>query len=617
MLVLAGRTLRSRKSAFLGAFVALVLGSAMLMGAVSVIASAASIQATGADRDALDGITSVIGFLAALAAFLSTFIVAGTFAFAVATRSRELALLRMVGATPRQVRRLVRSESLLVGVLGSGIGCVLGLLLGGGIARSLVWLGSAPNGFTLQLSGPTMYVALPVSFATGLIVTWFGAGSAARRASRISPSAALQEADVDARVMTGTRWLAGTLFLGLGIAAVAMLPFLEGDVLIPVGMFLAEPFVVAAVLLSPLFIGRLGAAFVPGGSAVGMVAKANLRTGVRRAASTSAPVVLAVGVCGSLLGMSLVMSAATETSLRERYTGDFVVGGGADNAEALLRQTPGVEGVTTIGRTQVRAVSGDGVWDQPVSATVVEPDTMRSALRLDEVTGSPDRLRGATVLVGRNLAWSIGWEPGGEYSIRSPDGVAHRVTVVGTFQDDPLVQSMLFPADLLAAETSAVHVVAPDVSEQTLNAVVERLPGSTVMRTEAWLEPLAEEEGGGLRSGVWLLSGFALAYTLLAIANTTVLAFRSRRHEFSSLRLLGTGTDQLRSLVRGESVSLGLAGAVVGGAIAFGTTVAVWAALRTSVPNTPFVLPVSEVLVLTACCVGMVTAVSAVVVRRM
>ena len=74
---------------------------------------------------------------------------------------------------------IVAATFLLVGVLGSGIGCVLGLLLGGGIARSLVWLGSAPNGFTLQLSGPTMYVALPVSFATGLIVTWFGARSAA------------------------------------------------------------------------------------------------------------------------------------------------------------------------------------------------------------------------------------------------------------------------------------------------------------------------------------------------------------------------------------------------------------------------------------------------------
>ncbi|SFB04851.1 putative ABC transport system permease protein [Amycolatopsis marina] len=616
MLVLAGQTLRSRTSAFFGSFVALVLGSAMLMGAVSVITSAGSIELTGTDREALDAVSSILGFVAGLAAFLSIFIVASTFAFAVATRARELALLRMVGATPRQVRRLVRTEALLVGFLGALVGCLLGLLLGAGLAGLLVLAGVAPEGFELQLSGPTIYVALPVAFVTGLLVTWFGAGSAARRASKIRPLAALREADVDTRVMTGRRWFMGLLFLGVGLAGIVILPSLDGDVQIPIAVFLAEPFVIAAVLLSPLFVGRLCSLFTSKASAIGMLARANLRTGVRRASSTSAPVVLAIGICGSLLGVSLVMSAATETSIRELYTSDFVITGNVDDAESTARQAPGADGVTTIGEARVRTVAAGGAWDQPVEATVVDPESMQTALRLTGISGSPDRLHGAAVMIGRSLAGSMGWELGGEYSMRIPGGGSEQVRVVATYQDNALIQSLLVPRNFLPAETATVHVSASGETTQAREHVAERLPGSTVTATEDWVEPLIKDQSGGMRAGSWLLAGFALIYTLLAIANTTAIAFRSRRHEFTSLRLVGASSGQLREMVRGESLALGLAGAVLGGGIAFGTSLAAWFALRTSVPGTPLVLPVLEVLVLVVCCLGMLTAVSIAAVRR-
>lgn len=617
MLVLAGQTLRSRKSAFFGSFVALVLGSAMLTGAVSVITSAGSIELEGADREALDAVSSVLGFVAGLAAFLSIFIVASTFAFAVATRARELALLRVVGATPRQVRRLVRAEALLVGLLGAIVGCLLGLLLGAGFAGLLVLVGVAPEGFELQLSGPTIYVGLPVPFVTGLLVAWFGAGSAARRASKIRPLAALREADVDTRVMTRKRWFMGLLFLGVGIAEIIILPSLNGDVQVPIAVFLAEPFVIAAVLLSPLFIGRLCSLFTSKASATGMLAGAHLRTGVRRTSSTSAPVVLAIGICGSLLGVSLVMSAAVETSIRELYVSDFVISENVEAAESSARQAPGVDGVTVIGKARVRTVAAGGAWDQPVEATVVNPETMRTALRLTGISGSPDQLHGPAVMIGRSLAGTMGWELGGEYSMRLPGRGSEQVRVVATYQDNALIQSMLVPGDFVPAETTTVHVSAPAETNQARTYVAQRSPGSTVLTTEDWLEPLIKDQNGGMRAGAWLLSGFALIYTLLAIVNTTAMAFRSRRHEFASLGFIGASARQLRDMVRGESVALGLAGAVLGSAIAFGTTLATWIALRTSVPGTPLVLPVLEVLVLIVCCLGMLTAVSIVAVRKM
>lgn len=609
MLVLAVRTLRDRASAFVGAFVAAVLGTAMLTAAVAVMTSAASAPVTGEAREALDGVSSVIGFMAALAAFLSVFIVSSTFAFAVASRARELALLRMVGATPKQVRRLVRTESLLVGVLAAVLGCLLGLPLGLGLAGFLVLVGVAPVGFTLSFSGPTWYVAVPISFVVGVLVTWLGAGSAAKRASLANPSDALREADVDERVMTRKRWVLGSVFLVLGIAGVAVLPVLAGDVQIPIAVFLAQPFVVAAVLFSPLFIGGLSSWFVRDRSATGTVARANLRVGARRTTSTAAPITLAVGICGSLLGVSLVMAAAGETSLRQSYVSDLVVEGGGATADEI-RRVPGVEEATTIGHTRVRAVVADGAWDQPVEATVVEPETMLSALRLDEFDGSPDRLHGPSVALGRNLAWSMGWELGGEYSVRMPDGSEQRVRVVGLYRDSALIQSMLLPNDFVAAETSSVHVSAIEESDRVRAAVGQRWPDASVTSTEEWLEPLVGERNGGMRSGVWLLSGFALVYTLLAIANTTAMTFRSRSREFTSLRLVGARVDQVRELVRSESIALGAAGALVGGLIALATSLAVWFALRASVPDTPFVLPIFEVLVLSGACVVMVIAAS-------
>src|SRR5262249_48919240 len=157
------------------------------------------------------------------------FVVASTFAFAVATRSQELALLRLVGATTRQMRRLVRAEALVVGVLGALAGCAVGLGLAWVAIRLLVAFGMAPAGLHLRVGGLTRAVALPVAFGAGVLVTWLGAAAAARRAGRLRPLAALATADVDARVMSAARWVFGLLFLAGGIVLAVFLPTMDGE----------------------------------------------------------------------------------------------------------------------------------------------------------------------------------------------------------------------------------------------------------------------------------------------------------------------------------------------------------------------------------------------------
>ena len=588
--VLAARTLRHRRSSFLGSFVALVLSTALLGGVLSVLTSAAG----GTASDALEGIESALSFLAGLGVFLSVFIVAGTFAFAVATRARELALIRVIGATGKQIRALIRAEALLVGVLGSAVGALVGLVVGAGAIEALVAAGIAPSGLHLRLSGPTLAIAVPVTFGIGLLVAWLGAAFAGRRASRIPPLAALREADVDRRVMTPARWIVGSLFLVTGIGAAVTLPMLDGEVQVPIAVFLAEPLVIAIVALAPVFAGGLCASAVRGSSASSLLARANLRTGLRRATSTMAPVVLMVGICGALLGNAQLMAAATATTIQDFYPSSFVTSAPL----SAVRGTPGVAGATPIGMLTVDAAHAGDAWTQPATALTVDPATMRYALHLTGILGAPDELRGRTVMAGRTLAGDLGWQLGDEVHLRLPDGSPFAAKLVALYSDNALVESLLLPRDAVAAP-STVHVQDPG-----------RLPRATITPTTTWLRPIIAAQSAGLRSSAWLFSGFALCYALLSVANTTAMAFRTRREEFRLLHLAGTTGGQLHAIVGKESFAIGAVGGLLGCAVAAGTTLATWLGMRAYLPDVPAVFPWLGLFVLTAAGIAMVTGTS-------
>src|SRR5262249_30292426 len=153
---------------------------------------------------ALPGVTS------GLAGFVAIFVVAGTFAYAVAARRRELGLLRTVGATPRQARRLVLGEALAAGVAATLAGSALAIVIAGPVARSPARAGFAPHDFTAH------FILWPLAAASGagLLIALAGAFVAARRAGRVRPAEALREAAVDRGTMPLTRWLAGLAALG-------------------------------------------------------------------------------------------------------------------------------------------------------------------------------------------------------------------------------------------------------------------------------------------------------------------------------------------------------------------------------------------------------------------
>ena len=130
------------------------------------------------DREALDNTITLVPVMASVAGVTAIFVVASTFAFAVIQRRREIALLRAVGATPKQVRKMVRNEALLVGTLASVIGTVLGLFGAQLLADMLISMGISPSWFKVGFSTDwTVLAPLVGAFLVGLMVALGGASA--------------------------------------------------------------------------------------------------------------------------------------------------------------------------------------------------------------------------------------------------------------------------------------------------------------------------------------------------------------------------------------------------------------------------------------------------------
>ncbi|MFH8991587.1 FtsX-like permease family protein [Streptomyces sp. NPDC017940] len=176
--------------------------------------------ATGRDAEALVAVHSFLGTAGGVAAFVSAFVTASTFAFVVALRRREFGLLRAAGASRGQVRRWVLGEALVVGAVASAAGCAGGAWAAPVLARVLVDAGVAPAWFTVAEGFPASawtWWPYQLAFWTGVVVALAGSWSAARRAGRVSPVAALRDASLDAGVMPPARRVAGAaLLLGGG-----------------------------------------------------------------------------------------------------------------------------------------------------------------------------------------------------------------------------------------------------------------------------------------------------------------------------------------------------------------------------------------------------------------
>lgn len=573
MLTMAVHTFRERWTLFVGTLLSVTLGVALVESAVLILQAAARLGADPAHRRAASDVESLMGFTLSVALFLSVFIIGSTFAFAVNERRRDLALLRLGGATRRQVRLLLAGESLVVGLLGSAAGALLGL---GVVPLQL--------GILRRLDMPADLLQVRISLlgacialASGLGLSVLGVWVASRRAARVRPLDALRDVDAAARVMTVGRWFWGLTCAAATVAAV-IFSQAASDPVAAIGIALLLIFTASTALqqLSPLvvpLIARAGGVLARGWP-VGEIAHANVVDGRRRAATTAGPLIALVGIVIGLYGVILTQAAAQVRELETTTHADLVVmTRGADTsgitavdgvaAAAPVSELTGRVSFTSRGTEHVKRVhlvATDPVAYRAVMAPRLREGTLGgfeddTAIANGDGDGplpsDPDELRVTT----------------GDRSVTLPVA-ARTATSLVDFSAATIPLTAVDPAVLADAPTRVMVGVTPgaDVAEVRRALVDAGFTHTTT--THDWAAGDAAAEADLNRTITVGLAGLGGLYALLAVVNAVALACAARKHELAVAQVTGLSRAQVVGTTVLESVGVAVLGILLGAAAA-------------------------------------------------
>ncbi|MFC9847989.1 FtsX-like permease family protein [Streptomyces sp. NPDC060223] len=517
------------------------------------------------DAEALVGVNSLLGTAAGVAAFVSVFVTASTFAFVVALRRREFGLLRLIGALPGQVRRLLLGEALAVGLTASAVGCLLGSWAAPRLVRALVDGGVAPSWFTLRGSESWPY---QVACGVGVLVAVTGAWSASRQASRVGPLEALREASVDTGVMPRSRRVIGFTLLTAGLGLLAWTLGTDPAALLKRKTYVTQPMILitAVAALAPVLVRpvvrlvRLDR--LPGAvGAVGLLIRANASASVRRTSAVAAPVLVTVALAGSLLGSAATVTEAKAAEAREQTRGQLIVTGeGLEVARVAGATVSGTASTAVFVREEGTALIRSD------ARAVSDVAAFASLTRLPLVAGDVRDLDDRSIIVSEE------WERhkvGSWVRVWLGDGTPARLRVAavlarGTGKNGVYVTSANAPG----ATVDRLDVRVARGADPAAVAAALGPTGGTVRSTSAWLAATHPRTGPQTRLGLLVVLGITLAYAALSLAGTLLMATSARRAELRSLRLAGATRGQVLHVVSGEA-ALGIGvGTLLGAAVA-------------------------------------------------
>ncbi|MDW5325904.1 ABC transporter permease [Plantactinospora sp. KLBMP9567] len=560
----------------------------------------------------------LLGF-AGVALFVGIFLILNTFSIIVAQRTKELALLRAIGAGRRQVIGSVLVEAVAIGLVAS----VLGLGAGIGVGALLAYVfGQTAGG--LQLAGLGVPPAAVISsFAVGLVVTVIAAVLPAMRAARIPPVAAMQDVATPDRPLTKisaagavVAALGGTLMaLGLsGTGGNTLLTILGGVLLSFVGVALLTP------LISRPVVGLLGRLF--SWSVPGKLGRLNSGRNPRRTAITAAALMVGIAL---VTGVTVILDSAKSsiTALAEdTIQAELVISGAQTGPRppsfdpAVLDQAAGLPGVAMVaGLYGDRAViGGKQGW---ITATSSVP-ALREIYRATPTAGSIDSLGPNQLMVDSKTAKDRGLSVGDTLPVQLSRGDARTYTVSGIYTESDLFGGFVVPASAAAdfavpQPTQAYLKLAPGASVDEVMPRVETLLADSPEVSVADRADFIEQQAGqldGLLTMIQILLALAIVIAVLGIVNTLALSVLERTRELGLLRAIGLRRGQTMRMITVEAVVISVFGALLGVAVGTGLGAAVVRALRED-GITNLVLPWTEMGVFLglAAVVGVIAAV--------
>ncbi|MET9261679.1 FtsX-like permease family protein [Amycolatopsis sp. NPDC004079] len=526
---------------------------------------------------------ALAGSFGGFAILVAVFVVSSTLALVINQRRREFALLRAIAATPKQIRKLIGAETMLVAITAGVFGAGLGVAVAHGLRNAFAGVGVIPQDFDLAV-GP---VPLVVAFLLGLGAARLAAWSAARRPSSIRPIEALGEAAVERRELGRTRLLIGWLLVVAGFGGATVPMYVTGDGALAASSMSALVVVIGLSVLGPrvvAFMTRVIAPVYTGVSRIsGYLAAANNQANARRLASAVTPVMLAVSFAISMFYSQTSSAAAREEQAVRSTTADHVLssttGALSPEVAAAARAIPGVAAATSVVRTDVVTTVPEEkrlrVMKYPAQG--LNGDQVRGVLDLGVVSGNLADLRGDTVAMSKGEADWYDKKIGDEVDFWFADGRPAKVKLVAVYTHNQAFGEYVLPADLARSHTgdrmdSSVLVrqdpnADPAAMTAALRELSTRYPGLTVAPGST----VSASANSASQQQFYLnlvAVGVILGYVVISVANTLVMTTAQRSREFALLRLIGTTRGQVVRMMRLEALATAGIAALLGTVVA-------------------------------------------------
>ena len=506
---------------------------------------------------------------AVISIFVGAFIIFNTFSMLVAQRSRELALLRAVGASRRQVTRAVLGEAVGVGIVGS----TLGLAAGAGLA---LLLQAAFRATGADLGGDLTFTYKPVvwSYAVGVIVTVLAAYFPARRASRIPPVAAMRDdvalpqRSLRVRLVLGlVITLAGAVLSGFGLGGAPIAMLGVGAALVFLGVAMLAP------VISRPVVRVLGAPYPRLFRMPGRLATKNAQRNPRRTAATASALMIGLALVSAINVMSSSAKASVSGQVDKVFAADYMVTAAspgfdpAPPAEAI-RAVPGVRLATTVYQGRFKS----GTRQHEFAAAERPGDLVRSA-KLTLRTGSADLGRDG-ILIDESTAVSDKLTVGSTVAATFADGATERLRVDGIYAKNQLLGSRVLALPVVRAHNphpaGAGILVNTDHADAATKAAIERALSAypnLKVQDQSDVKKSAEKSIDQLVTLLTVLLALSIIIAALGIINTLALSVIERTREIGLLRAVGTSRRQTRRMIRLESVVIAVFGGLLGIAI--------------------------------------------------
>jgi putative ABC transport system permease protein len=540
---------------------------------------------SGDFKEGFSFLSSVLLVFGGIALFVGGFLIFNTFSITVAQRTREFGMLRTLGASARQVLGTVALEAVIIGLVASLLGIAGGIGFVVFLRAFFDALGFSLPSAGLVLSASTVFIALVV----GLLSTTVASIIPALRATRVSPIEALREGPAPRRPRR-RRTLTASLVAAVGAVAIVWGLFAtdslgEAATFIGLGMILL--FIGVAMLgrrLIPPLAALVGRPIERLRGVTGLLARENTLRNPGRTSTTAAAVMIGIALVIFVAVFASAISKSFDEVVDRDFAGDLVL----QNTDGFSRipgavaesvaEVPGVAVASAVagGDGEVEGISGT----QRVSG--LDPETVSQVFNIDWVDGSDATLAelgGDGAIIESDWGADNGVEVGDTIQVSTPTGREAAYTVLGSARDAAglLIQTFAIPRDTLAQDfgiraddfaTVGFSEGEPfDVVRARVDAELVETSPNVEARSQQELKDDQREELNSILALIYVLLALSVLISLFGVVNTLVLTIHERTREIGMLRAIGMSRNQVRRMVRYESVITAMIGAIMGAAI--------------------------------------------------